>query len=321
MRVIIVGAGLSGLMAAQSLHQQGHDVTVFDKGRGVGGRLATRRIGNATLDHGAQFFTVRSETFSRHVDGWLRAGVVHEWCRGFADNDGHPRYVGTRGMSGVAKHLADGLDVRVSHLVFSLDVGDDSVTVVTDDGARHECDAVILTAPLPQSFSLLFGAGIEMPADLRSIDYDRTLGLLAVLDSPDHNVPTPGGLQVPDDTFSFIGDNSAKRVSAAPALTFHANPEVSLRHFDDDLDSIHRLLLDAAQPWIGNSRVVESQPKKWRFATPQKSWPDPCWVAPGGRIVLAGDAFAGPKVEGAALSGLAAATAVTGFSPDSGSVS
>ena len=310
MRINIVGAGLSGLMAACELHARGHEVTVFDKGRGVGGRLATRRIGDATLDHGAQFFTVRSEEFAQHVDTWVKAGVVHEWCRGFADNDGHPRYVGTRGMSGIAKHLAQGLDVRVANLVFSLENHDDSVTVITDDGARHECDAVILTAPLPQSFSLLFGAGVEMPADLRSIDYDRTLGLLAVLDSADHNVPGPGGLQFPDDTFSFIGDNSAKGVSSAPALTFHANPGFSLRHFDDDPDDIHRLLLAAAEPWLGRANIVESQPKKWRFATPQASWPDPCWVAPGGRIVLAGDVFAGPKVEGAALSGLVAAGAI-----------
>lgn len=310
MRIIIVGAGLSGLMAARSLHADGHDVTVFDKGRGVGGRLATRRIGDATLDHGAQFFTVRSDTFARHVDTWVKTGVVHEWCRGFADNDGHPRYVGTHGMSGIAKHLAQGIDVRVSHLVFSLETRDDSVTVTTDDGVRHDCDAVILTAPLPQSFSLLFGAGVEMPAELRSIDYDRTLGLLAVLDSNDHNVPGPGGLQFPDDTFSFIGDNTAKGVSATPSLTFHANPEFSLQHFDNDLDEIHRLLLESAAPWLGRAHIVESQSKKWRFATPQSSWPDPCWVAPGGRIVLAGDVFAGPKVEGAALSGLAAAGAI-----------
>lgn len=310
MRVIVVGAGLSGLMAAQSLHGAGHNVTVFDKGRGVGGRLATRRIGDATLDHGAQFFTVRSETFAQHVNSWVNAGVVNEWCRGFADNDGHPRYVGTRGMSGIAKHLAQGLDVRVAHLVFSLEMNNNLVTVITDDGERHECDAVILTAPLPQSFSLMFGAGIEMPTDLRSIDYDRTLGLLAVLDSPNHNVPSPGGLQFPDNTFSFIGDNSAKRVSSVPSLTFHANTEFSLTHFDDDLDTIHRLLLEAATPWLGKAHIIESQPKKWRFATPQRSWPDPCWVAPGGRIVLAGDVFAGPKVEGAALSGLAAADVV-----------
>ena len=59
MRVTVIGAGLAGLIAAQQLHNNGHDVVVLDKGKSPGGRLATRRIGDATLDHGAQFFTVR----------------------------------------------------------------------------------------------------------------------------------------------------------------------------------------------------------------------------------------------------------------------
>ena len=310
MHINIVGAGLSGLMAAQSLQAHGHTVTVFDKGRGVGGRLATRRMEDATLDHGAQFFTVRSDEFATHVNEWVSAGVVHEWCRGFQSDDGHPRYVGSKGMSGIAKHLASQLDVRLNHLVFSLEAADSGYIVVTDDGVRHSCDAVILTAPIPQSFSLLFGAGIELPAEMRSIDYDRTLGLLVVLDSANHNVPSPGGLQNPDSVFSFIGDNAAKGISATHALTFHANPEWSLAHFDDEVATIESQLLEAASPWLGSARVISSQPKKWRFATPQKSWPEPCWKTPEHRIVLAGDAFAGPKMEGAALSGLASAQAV-----------
>ena len=223
MRVIVVGAGLSGLMAAQSLSDDRHDVIVFDKGRGVGGRLATRRIGDATLDHGAQFFTVRSEEFASHVNTWLNAGVVHEWCRGFDSEDGHPRYAGSKGMSGIAKHLAQGLDVRTNALVFSLERTATGYNVITDDGVAHACDKVLLTAPIPQSFSLMFGGAIEMPDEMRTIDYDRTLGLLAVLDSANHNVSSPGGMQNPDEVFSFIGDNSAKGISATHALTFHAN--------------------------------------------------------------------------------------------------
>jgi predicted NAD/FAD-dependent oxidoreductase len=195
--------------------------------------------------------------------------------------------------------------------VFGLEVSEDSYVVITDDGVRHSCDAIVLTAPIPQSFSLLFGAGIELPAEMRNIDYDRTLGLLAVLDSANHNVLAPGGLQSPDDVFSFIGDNSAKGISATHALTFHANPAWSLAHFDDEVSQIHVLLTEAAQPWLGTTTVIASQVKKWRFATPQKAWPEPCWQAPDHRIVLAGDAFAGPKMEGAALSGLAAARFIT----------
>ena len=80
MRIVVVGAGISGLLAARSLHDAGHHVTVVDKGRSVGGRLATRRIDDARLDHGAQFFTVRDESFERIVAEWIRNGIVHDWC-------------------------------------------------------------------------------------------------------------------------------------------------------------------------------------------------------------------------------------------------
>ena len=110
--------------------------------------------------------------------------------------------------------------------------------------------------------------------------------------------------------FSFIGDNSAKGISATHALTFHANPTWSREHFDLELDEIHSLLLTASRPWLGSAQIVESQPKKWRFATPQSSWPQACWIDDSGTFAMAGDAFAGPKMEGAALSGLAAARAI-----------
>ena len=231
---------------------------------------------------------------------------MREWCRGFVSDDGHPRYVGANGMTSIAKYLAAGLDVRSNMLVFSLTRNATDWTVTTDDGVAHTADRVILTAPIPQSFSIMFSSGLEMPSELRSIDYDRTLGLLVTLDSVAHNIASPGGIQFADDVFSFIGDNAAKSVSAAPALTFHANPEWSLAHFDDDLDVIHADLLAAAAPWIGDAAILTSQAKKWRFAIPQRTWPDACWVDATGTLALAGDAFAGPRVEGAALSGVAA---------------
>lgn len=310
MRIIVVGAGLSGLTAARELHAHGHTVTVFDKGRGVGGRLATRRAGNATFDHGAQFFTVRSDEFQKQVDEWLHTGVVREWCRGFESEDGHPRYVGTSGMTALAKQLVQGLDVRTSTLVFSLAKQPNGWIVTTDDGVKHETDAVILTAPLPQSFSLMFSAGIEMPEELRGIDYDRTVGLLVTLASSQHGIPHPGGLQNPDEVFSFIGNNEAKGVSGATAITFHANARWSLDNFERPLDELGAELLLAAQPWLQGGIVAHREVKKWRFATPQRVWPEPCWVHESGTLALAGDAFNGPKVEGAFLSGRAVARAL-----------
>lgn len=318
-RVIVVGAGLSGLIAARDLAARGLEVIVVDKGRGVGGRLATRRIGaptSAVLDHGAQFFTVRSPEFEREVHGWTQAGVAREWCRGFGDDDGHPRYVGVDGMTSIAKHLARGLDVRTNTLVFAIRRGESSPwDVVLDDATVLPAHAVVVTCPLPQTYSLLVSAELELPPQLLSTDYDRTLALLTVLDRPAAIGPH-GGWQNPNATFSWIGDNHAKGISPVPAVTFHASPQWSLDHWDDDHEVATSTLARAAAEFIDGCTIVASEFKRWRFATPRSIWPEPCHViavdsAHGtGIIALAGDAFAGPKVEGAALSGVAAATRV-----------
>ena len=166
---------------------------------------------------------------------------------------------------------------------------------------------------MPQSFSLLVTAEVELPQVLVRTDYDRTLCLLAVLDRPSA-VPAPGGVQGVAD-LTFVGDNQAKGVSAVPALTVHADPAWSAAWWSADRAATAAALLALAAPFVGEAEVVAAQVKRWRFATPQAIWPEPCWVAPTtAPVVLAGDAFAGPRVEGAVLSGLAAADAVLGAS-------
>jgi renalase len=306
-RVIVVGAGLAGLTAARTLVAGGHDVTVFDKGRGPGGRMATRRIGAATFDHGAQFFTVRSEELAAMTAGWITDGLVTEWCRGFGPTaDGYPRYALRAGMNALPKHLAAGLDVRCPALVFGFRREPGGWSVQLDDASLHPCDAIVVTCPLPQAYSLLVSAEVTMPETLFRTDYDRTIALLAVLDGPSA-VPEPGGVQDAPG-FTFIGDNRRKGISAVPALTMHTDPAWSKAHWDTDRVGTHDALLALAAPWLGGARIVDSQVKRWRFATPKAIWPEPCWRPDSGApFVLAGDAFAGPKVEGAILSGAAAA--------------
>jgi renalase len=101
-------------------------------------------------------------------------------------------------------------------------------------------------------------------------------------------------------------------VSSVPAITFHATPAWSEEHWDDHVDELALALLHEAAPWLGDAAVIEHQVKKWRFATPRTISPDPCLQIDGGSIVLAGDAFAGPRIEGAHNSGLAAAHAIVG---------
>jgi renalase len=312
MSVVVVGAGMSGLVCARELKAAGRDVVVLDKGRGVGGRMATRRISEATVDHGAQFFTVRSDAFAGEVAEWTTAGVVYEWCRGFrSPADGYPRYAVHEGMTALAKHLARDLDVRINALAFAVRPDSSGIVVVLDDASEIRADVVVSTCPLPQSYSLLSGA-VEFPRELL-IDYHRTIGLLVVLDGPGA-VPNPGAV-VDDATFSMIADNRLKGITNTTALTFHANNEWSLANWDEPREQTEQQLLDAARPWFGGAGVVAAEVKRWRFATPQRLWPEPCWSNDDASIVLAGDAFAGPNatasnLEGAYTSGRAAAARV-----------
>lgn len=318
MRVVVIGAGLSGLVAAHDLSAAGVSVVVIERGRSVGGRMATRRIGDATLDHGAQFFTVRTPAFSRRVDDWSGRGLVRLWSHGFGLDDGYPRFIATKGMNSLAKDLARNLTVECSTMAFAVRTNDGpksetdghSWEVLIDDGTTRPADAVVITTPLPQAFGLLADSPVQLDESLFRTEYDRTIALLAVLDQPG-NVPDPGGVQNPNRTFSFVSDNSAKGVSETPALTFHASPEWSEEHWDDNQDSLLDSLQQAAAPWLGNAKVIERQLKKWRFATPRTIWPDPYWATPDNKIVLAGDAFSGPRIEGAHNSGMAAANALT----------
>jgi hypothetical protein len=317
-RVVVIGAGLAGLVAARHLNDD-HDVVVVDKGRSVGGRLATRRIGSAVLDHGAQFFTVRGPRFRQQVDDWLDRGLAHVWCRGFeASGDGFERYVGSAGMNSLAKDLADGLDCRLGRLVFAVRPDVDGWQVVIDDGSSIAADAVVVTAPIAQAWALLAQSEVTFPEHLFQMEYHRTIGLLTVLDGPSA-IGSPGGVQFDpadaDAPFGFVADNLAKGISPVPAVTFHATQPWSLDHWDDDESTLASLLLERAAPFIGDATVLEAQVKKWRFAGPHAAWPDPCWVDEQRRIVIAGDLFAGPKVEGAYNSGVAAADAVTALAP------
>jgi renalase len=314
MRVVVIGAGLAGLTAGRQLSRAGHEVVVVDKGRGPGGRMATRRIGAATLDHGAQFFTIRSDDFAAFVQPHLDSGLVYEWSRGFAGHeDGYPRYAVRGGMNKLSKELAATLDVRCNAFAFAVRPAPsarDAWHLTLDDGTVIAADVAVLTCPLPQSYSLLITAELSMPEDIRT-DYDRTLALLLVLDRPPA-VDEPGGVQNPSETISFVADNQRKGISDRPALTIHASATWSETNWDLSAETVTEALLAEAADFVGQAEVVEAQLKRWRFATPRTIWPEPCWIntdAPG-PIALAGDAFAGPRVEGAVLSGLAAARAI-----------
>jgi len=309
-RVVVIGSGMAGLTAARLLAGAGHDVVVLDKGRRPGGRMATEELaGGARADKGAQFFTVRSPALDDEVDRWVADGLVHPWCSGFGSDDGHPRFVVTGGMARLPAYMSRGLDVRQSVTVDTVQPVADGWLVCWPEShggpaGAHRCDAVVVTAPVPQAASLL-GDGVPVP-DLR---YDATLSLVLALDGPTV-IPAPGGVQMVDHpVWSWVGDNVAKGVSDLPALTLHSTAALATARWEDESGVLTDDLIVAAGPWLGDAGVVAARLQRWRYATPTGPHPERCLeVAPG--IVLAGDAFGGPRIEGAFLSGVAAVEAL-----------
>ena len=316
--VVVVGAGVAGLTAARYLSQS-FDVVVVDKGRKVGGRLATRRIGGATFDHGAQFITTHTPEFAQLVAGWERAGVARRWFKGrvgpdgVIDADGHIRFRGVTAMRAIAEHLAEGLDVRVSTRVVAVEPSDAGWRIRLEDETQLVADGVVLTAPVPQSLALLAAGSVRVSAAdvqaLQAIRYEPCLAILAALDGAS-GLGDPGAVLPSAGPIGWIADNHLKGVSAIPAVTLHATADFSRTHWDaKDEIVVAELLRSAglsARPLADQVHV-----QRWKFARPTTIHPERFLVAEGvPPLVFAGDAFGGAKVEGAALSGTAASEAL-----------
>jgi renalase len=323
--ILIIGAGLSGLMAALSLQNSGRQLLLIDKGAATGGRLATRRLGPGLADTGAQFFTVRDPTFQRYVDEWQAAGLVYIWSKGWSDGslvsladtlDGYSRYAVHGGMNALARHLtaqiaAQGVRVETGDPVAAITQSGHGWQATTASGVVHYANTLILTPPVPQSLALLAAGGVRLAEDdhsaLERITYAPCLCGIFWLEG-EISLPPPGAVQRPGADLAWVADNRRKGISPeATLITVHAGPDYSATHFDTPDDELLATFQATLQPFMQGKIVRRAaQLKRWRYALPTITHPARYLQAQGlPPLFFGGDAFGGPRVEGAALSGLA----------------
>jgi predicted NAD/FAD-dependent oxidoreductase len=268
--------------------------------------MATRRIGASRFDHGAQFFTVRDERFRKAVECWRADGWTAPW---FGEG-GHVRYRAVGGMNELATKLGSALDVRLETVVRFVKPNEEGWSVQTEGGFVN-ANALVLTCPAPQSVAMLAGCRQQLPPEfilgLEAVEYDPCFSLLAVIDGSSR-VPCPGYVRLEDGPIEWIADNTQKGVSTGDAaLTIHARADFSRRHFETATDRVAAMLLESASDWLGGP-VAEWQLHRWRYSRPVPADRPVClFTQQPACLAVAGDAFGGPRVEGAFLSGLAAA--------------
>lgn len=314
---IVIGGGITGLVTATILQRSRIEVTVLDKGRGIGGRLATRRITHSesiegVFDYGTQYFSSQHPQLQPWIEDWLQQGVIKEWCR-VGEADGKRRFRGVEGTRGIGKYLAQNLSVRTSTKVVKLKY-DDEWLVETADRQQYRGNVLVMTPPVPQTLALLDASAIALTSDLRQsleqIKYYPCIAVLALLEKPSQ-IPAPGGIALENELI-WLADNHQKGISPdGYAVTLHANPKFSDAHWDCDDAEIAEKLFDAASEYF-DSTVVKYQVHRWRYSLPKTFYHQPCLTLPEMSLVMAGDAFVAPKIEGAVLSGIAAGESIVG---------
>lgn len=318
---IIIGAGISGLLAAQHLMRYDVEVTLIEKGRSYGGRMAVKKIGDSVFDCGAQFMTTRDMIFRERVESWLAKGEVLPWYPGPLKN---MRYVGSKGMTTVTDRIGASLDVRLSERATKVSFAKNKWTVTTNphgtkQSKRYTADWLVMTAPVPQNMELLESSGIELDyddeMDLKRITYMRCLTVMAQLKGPS-GIPNPGAMDLNHDVLRWIGDNSTKGISPVEgSITLHSSTKFADTYWDRPSQEIIDDMLTAAKPFI-KSDVLEAASHRWGFSDPIRIYREkhpfrkPYFIDEDLQLGMAGDGFNGPRIEAAALSGMELAAAI-----------
>lgn len=318
----VIGAGISGLICAHTLAGRGVRVSVFEKSRGVGGRMATRRMqDHLAFDHGAQYFTVRDPRFGEQVRSWQQAGLVAPWMglirvvrEGRVDpcETERNRLVCAPAMNTLCRHLAAEIDVRFHCEVALLDAVGSFWRLVDHSAAcLGEYDFVVASVPGPQAVRLL-GPAPDLASQAARVTMQPCWAVLAAFDE---RLPTGfDGAFVHQSPLSWVSRNSSKpgRSSSPECWVLHASRGWSEDHLEAADEEVVEDLLQAL--WEATRlrpvRPVVVEAHRWRYAMAKEPLQAGCLFDDDMGLVACGDWCFGSRVEGAFLSGLAAAESV-----------
>ncbi len=301
MTIAIIGAGMAGLTCATRLAAEGHTVTVFDKGRGPGGRMATRRaeVNGETLhfDHGAQYLTAKDERFAQQVADWETAAIVARWPAA-----GSGCYVGVPGMNAPIKAMAADVDVHFGKRIDAFGRSGDHWRL-DGDGSEDLFDTILVAVPAEQAGPLLAAHVPDMARLAEETIADPCWTMMVAFESAlDH------GDTIRDaGAIGWAARNSAKpgRDHDAECWVVQASPDWSREYLEEMADAVIPLLLEELRAIVGGElpAIRHSSAHRWRYARSGSAGEGALWNKES-RIGVCGDWLIGPRIEHAFISGL-----------------
>ncbi len=320
-RIAVIGAGLAGLVFAREMSAS-NEIVLFEKSRGVGGRVATRYADPYRFDHGAQFFTARSARFRDYLAPFIESGVVAPWQARFAEltgnkitaqrqwDDDHPHFVGSPAMNALPKALAEDLDIYLGVRVERARNVAGHWTLDSDAGEQFSgFNWLVCTQPSPQVAPVVAtDSSLSTLADTVAMKacYALMLGFEQAVETPFD------AARVLEADISWISVNSSKpNRSSDFTLLVHATNAWADANLELDLEQAkaHMLGQLAAVSGIDGNDADVQQIHRWRYANTDKQSGSSFFVDRESKIAACGDWFIRGRVEAAFKSAMALADA------------
>ena len=235
-------------------------VLLLDRGRRIGGRMASRRFEGRPVDMGASYFTVSDPRFAAVVEDWRARGLAREWTDTFtvlapdaaaSTKSGPMRWGASAGLRSLVEDLADGLPLEqdaVAQVRTSSAHGVDSPALLVDD---RPASRVVLAMTDSQARALL-GPGLESEAEHLQRPSEPVIALVAWY--AERLWDLDGAFVNGDPDLAWIADDGSRRGDGAPYLVAHSTPELALPHLEAPQEAgppmvaALRRLLDLPEP-------------------------------------------------------------------------